>query len=181
MSAAFDTDLDLAAPPARRPGTGVRFLLFVLAAAGSAAVLTIGFPRGAPDRLAALAIAFGLMLTAVVRPDPAVRSFCYLFPVVGALPLLIGAVDPFAWPLLLFGALASGWTFRFLYDFKTSPDPSRLDGPLRALAAVWVLGTLLAVVMFSRAKGLNTPENRREVRQRVSAGGRSMLQRAVAH
>jgi hypothetical protein len=44
-----------------------------------------------------------------------------------------------------------------------------------------VLGTLLAVVMFSRAKGLNTPENRREVRQRVSAGGRSMLQRAVAH
>ncbi len=44
-----------------------------------------------------------------------------------------------------------------------------------------VLGTLLAVVMFSRAKGLNTPENRREVRQRVSAGGRSMLQRAAAH
>jgi MFS family permease len=44
-----------------------------------------------------------------------------------------------------------------------------------------VLGTLLAVVMFSRAKGLNTPENRREVRQRVSAGGRSMLQRAMAH
>ncbi|HET6625996.1 MAG TPA: MFS transporter [Nocardioidaceae bacterium] len=47
--------------------------------------------------------------------------------------------------------------------------------------AITVLGTLLAVVIFSRAKGLATPEYRREVRQRVSAGGRSMLQRAMAH
>jgi len=145
MSAAFESDLDLASPPARLPGTGVRFLLFLLAAGGSAVVLTIGFPRGAPDRLAALAIAFVLMLTAVFRPGRAVRDFCGLFPVVCALPLVLGATDPFAWPLLLFGALATGWTFRFLYDFKTSPDPSWLDGPLRALAAVWALGTLLSI------------------------------------
>jgi MFS family permease len=47
--------------------------------------------------------------------------------------------------------------------------------------ALTVLGTLLAVLLFSRSQGLITPENRREVRQRVSASGRSMLQRAVAH
>ncbi|HVE65761.1 MAG TPA: O-antigen ligase family protein, partial [Thermoanaerobaculia bacterium] len=146
VSAAFDTDLDLATPPARRPGTGVRFLLFLLAAVGSAAVLMIGFPRGAPDRLAALAVGLAIALTAVVRPGRGVRDFCLLFPVVGVLPRILGAADPFAWPLLVFGALATGWTFRFLYDFKTSADPSRLDGPLRALAAVWALGTLLAIV-----------------------------------
>jgi MFS family permease len=47
--------------------------------------------------------------------------------------------------------------------------------------ALTILGTLLAVLLFSRAQGLITPANRREVRQRVSASGRSMLQRAVAH
>jgi MFS family permease len=46
--------------------------------------------------------------------------------------------------------------------------------------ALTILGTLLAVLLFSRAQGLITPANRREVRQRVSASGRSM-QRAVAH
>jgi len=47
--------------------------------------------------------------------------------------------------------------------------------------ALTVLGTLLAVLLFSRSQGLITPENRREVRQRVSASGRYLLQRAVAH
>jgi MFS family permease len=47
--------------------------------------------------------------------------------------------------------------------------------------ALTILGTLLAVLLFSRAQGLISPANRREVRQRVSASGRSMLQRAVAH
>jgi MFS family permease len=47
--------------------------------------------------------------------------------------------------------------------------------------ALTVLGTLLAVLLFSRSQGLITPESRREVRQRVSASGRNLLQRAVAH
>lgn len=146
MSARAEAEVDSASPPARRPGTGVRFLLFLAAAAGSAAVLAIGFPRGAPDRLAALVLALVLALTAVTRADRAVRDFCFLFPLAGFFPRLLGAADSFAWPLLLFGALAVGWTFRFLYDFKTSPDPSRLDGPLRALAALWALGTLLSIL-----------------------------------
>lgn len=146
MSARAEADPDLAAPPVRRPGTGTRFLLFLLAAAGSAVVLAIGFPRGAPDRLAALVVALALALTAVVRPARAVRDFCLLFPVAGLVPRLLGASDPFAWPLVLFGALATGWTFRFLYDFESAPDPSRLESPLRALSAVWTLGTLLSIV-----------------------------------
>ena len=146
MSRAAEADLDPSAPPARRPGTAVRFLLFLASAGGSAVVLAIGFPRGAPDRLAALAVALVLALTAVARPGRAVRDFCFVFPVASFFPRLLGAGDSFAWPILLFGALATGWTFRFLYDFKTSPDPSQLDGPLRALAAVWTLGTVLALV-----------------------------------
>ena len=146
MSRAAEADLDPSAPPARRPGTAVRFLLFLASTGGSAVVLAIGFPRGAPDRLAALAVALVLALTAVARPGRAVRDFCFVFPVASFLPRLLGAGDSFAWPILLFGAVATGWTFRFLYDFKTSPDPSPLDGPLRALAAVWTLGTVLALV-----------------------------------
>ena len=146
MSARAEAEVDFPAPPARRPGTGVRFLLFLAAAAGSVLVLAIGFPRGAPDRLAALAVGLFLALTAVLRPERAVPWFCLAFPVAGLVPRLLNAADPFAWPLLLFGALAVGWTFRFLYDFKTSPDPSPLDGPLRALSAVWVLATVLSVV-----------------------------------
>lgn len=146
MSARAVPDLDPASPPARRPGTATRFLLFLLAVAGSAVVLAIGFPRGAPERLAALAVALVLALTAVLRPGRGVRDFCVLFPIAGLLPRLLGASDAFAWPLVLFGALATGWTFRFLYDFESVPDSSRLDGPLRALGAVWALGTLLAIV-----------------------------------
>jgi O-antigen ligase len=149
VSVAFETDVDPTVPPARHPGTAVRFLLFLLAVGGSAVALGIGFPRGAPDRLAALVVALVLALTAVARPGRAVRDFCFLFPVAGVLPRLLGASDPFAWPLVLFGALATGWTFRFLYDFESVPEPSRLDGPLRVLAAVWAIGTVLSI---ARAK-----------------------------
>ena len=47
--------------------------------------------------------------------------------------------------------------------------------------AMTILGTLLAVALFSRRQGLNTPETRREARERVTLAGRSMLQRATAH
>jgi MFS family permease len=44
-----------------------------------------------------------------------------------------------------------------------------------------VLGTLLAVLVFSRSQGLITRESRRDVAAKVSAAGRNVLTRAVAH
>jgi len=146
VSALAEPDFDLATPPARRPGTATRFLLFLAALAGSAVVLTVGFPPGARDRLPVLLLSLALALDAVFRPSRAVRDFCYAFPVAGLLASIFGSADPVAWPVLLFGGLAVGWTFRFLYDFETPPDPSRLDVPLRALVAVWTLATILALV-----------------------------------
>ncbi len=146
QSASAEADLDLAAPPARRPGTGTRFLLFLLAAGGSAVVLTVGFPPGAPDRLPALLVAFALALDAVYRPSRAVRDFCYGFPIAGLIAAIFGSTDPVAWSVLAFGGLATGWTFRFLYDFESAPDASRLDGPLRALVGLWTFATVLALI-----------------------------------
>jgi O-antigen ligase len=151
LSALARADLDAEAPPARRPGTAARLLLFLLAAGGSAAVLAVGFPRGAPDRLPVLLLALALALFAVARPERALRDFCFLFPLTGALARAFGATDPAAWPVLLFGGLALGWTFRFLYDFESAPDPSTADPSLRALAAVWALATVVAI---ARAKTL---------------------------
>ena len=51
-----------------------------------------------------------------------------------------------AWPVLLFAGFAAGWTFRFLYDFESAPDPSRADRVLRCLTAVWVLAALLSIM-----------------------------------
>jgi O-antigen ligase len=149
LSAVAQPDLDPEAPPARRPGTAVRLFLFLLAAGGSAAVLAVGFPRGAPDRLPVLLLALALALRAAVRPEGALRDFCFLFPLAGLLARAFGATDPVAWPVLLFGGLALGWTFRFLYDFESVPDPSTADAPLRALVAVWALATVVAI---ARAK-----------------------------
>ncbi|HSE62925.1 MAG TPA: hypothetical protein VLG15_04870, partial [Thermoanaerobaculia bacterium] len=123
MSALAEPDFDLATPPARRPGTATRFLLFLAAVAGSAVVLTVGFPPGARDRLPVLLLSLALALDAVFRPSRAVRDFCFAFPVAGLLASIFGSADPVAWPVLLFGGLAVGWTFRFLYDFETPPDP----------------------------------------------------------
>jgi len=44
-----------------------------------------------------------------------------------------------------------------------------------------ILGTLLAVLIFSRSQGLITLEKQREARSRLSAAGRSVLHRATAH
>ena len=145
MSAVAEAESDLLAPRAPRPVTPVRLVLFALAVTGSAAVLAVGFPRGAPDRLPILLIALALALDAVVRPTAAIRDFCFAFPVAGFFAGLFGATDPVAWPVLLFGGLAAGWTFRFLYDFESVPDPSRLDSPLRALVTLWILAAGVAV------------------------------------
>lgn len=146
MSALAEPDSDLETPPARKPGTPARFLLFLAAVAGSAVVLTVGFAPGARDRLPVLLLALALALDAVFRPSRAVRDFCYAFPIAALSASIFGSADALAWPVLLFGGLAVGWTFRFLYDFETLPDLSRLDGPLRALTAVWTLATILALI-----------------------------------
>ena len=74
MSAVAEAESDLPAPRAPRPVTPVRLVLFALAVTGSAVVLAVGFPRGAPDRLPILLIALALALDAVVRPTAAIRA-----------------------------------------------------------------------------------------------------------
>jgi O-antigen ligase len=145
VSAVLEADLDVLAPAAPRPATSVRLLLLLLAVTGSAVVLAVGFPRGAADRLPVLLLSLALALDAVIRPTAAIRDFCFAFPVAGFFASLFGATDPVAWPVLLFGGLAVGWTFRFLYDFESLPDTSRLDSPLRSLVAIWTLGAVVAV------------------------------------
>jgi O-antigen ligase len=151
MSAVALAEPDSASPPARRPGTPTRFLLFLCAAAGSAIVLSVGFPAGAGDRLPVLLLSLALALDAVFRPSRAVRDFSYAFPAAGLAASIFGSANPAAWPVLLFGGLAVGWTFRFLYDFESQPDPSRLDPPARGLVLLW---TLAAVLALARARTL---------------------------
>jgi O-antigen ligase len=146
VSATLEAEFEAVAPPARRPGTPARFLLFLAAAAGSAVVLTVGFPPGARDRLPVLLLSLALALDAVFRPSRALRDFCFAFPVAGLLASIFGSTNPVAWPVELFGGLAVGWTFRFLYDFESVPDPSRLDRPLKALVGLWTLAAILALV-----------------------------------
>src|SRR5262245_44807609 len=130
---------------ARRPATGVRVLLFLATLAGSWILLFLGFPAGAPDRLPVLVIAVGLALATAGWPEQGIVVFCFLFPCAGLLVRLFGGTDPSSWPALLLGGLATGWTFRFIYDFESRPEPSSVDGPLRALLAVWCAATVLAV------------------------------------
>jgi O-antigen ligase len=145
VSAVLEADPDVVVPTAPRPATSVRLLLFSLAVTGSAVVLAVGFPRAAVDRLPVLLLSLALALDAVIRPTAAIRDFCFAFPVAGFFASLFGSTDAIAWPVLLFGGLAVGWTFRFLYDFESLPDPSRLDSPLRSLVLVWVLGAVVAI------------------------------------
>ena len=145
MSAVLEAEGNLLAPRAPRPATPVRLLLFALALTGCAVVLGVGFPRGAPDRLPVLLIALALALDAVVRPTAAIRDFCFAFPVAGFLAGLSGATDPVAWPVLLFGGLAAGWTFRFLYDFESVPTPRV---PRASQSAARFIRSGLAVLMI---------------------------------
>lgn len=129
----------------RTPGTGVRILLVLLAVSGGAALLFLGFPAGAPDRLPVLVVALVLALVSAGRSDRGATAFAFLFPCAGLLARFFGGSDPIAWPVLLFAGLTAGWTFRFIYDFESAPEPSPVDGPLAALSAVWVLATALAL------------------------------------
>ena len=130
---------------ARRPGGVVRLLLLALVAAGFLAVFAVGFPPGARDRLPVLVLALGLALVTAYSPGRGLLAFCFLFPLAGLGDRIFGGADAIAWPVLLFGGFAAGWTFRFLYDFENRPDPSRVDPALRAIAAVWTLAALLAI------------------------------------
>lgn len=133
-------------PLARRPGGIARLLLLVAAAAGFFGVFSIGFPPGSRDRLPILVAALGLALVAAWNRERALAAFAFLFPLAGLGDRLLGGADAIAWPVLLFAGLAGGWTFRFLYDFESAPDPSRADRSLRALLGVWALAAALAVV-----------------------------------
>ncbi|HEY6147310.1 MAG TPA: O-antigen ligase family protein, partial [Thermoanaerobaculia bacterium] len=93
-----------------------------------------------------LLISVALALFTAARPARGVVLFSFLFPWAGLLARLCGGQDPFTWPGLLLCGLAVGWTFRFIYDFESRPEPSRADPALRALLAVWTLGAILACV-----------------------------------
>jgi O-antigen ligase len=132
--------------PSLRPAGGVRILLLAFCVAGFFEVLAVGLPPAARGRLPLLLAGVGMALLSAWNPARGLLAFSLLFPVAGIGDRIFGGVDAIAWPLLLFAGFASGWTFRFLYDFESRPDPSAANGALRSLAVVWALGTLLAVV-----------------------------------
>jgi len=129
----------------RSPSTPARVLLFFIAVLGSWVLLMTGFPPGVSDRLPVLLIALALALVGARRPKLAICAFAFLFPCAGLLVRLFGGTDPSTWPALLFGGLAVGWTFRFIYDFESRPEPSTIDPWLKALIAVWTLSAILAL------------------------------------
>ena len=131
--------------PARRPGGAPRLAALVATAFGFIAVFTLGFPPAARDRLPILLLALMLGLISAWNPARGLVAFSFLFPLSGLGDRAFGGADAIAWPVLLFAGFAAGWTFRFLYDFENQPDPSRLDGALRALSAVWVVATIAAI------------------------------------
>lgn len=130
----------------RAPGTPARVFLFLAALFGYALALSIAFPPGAPDRLPVLVLSILLALATAQRWERGVRLFGLLFPCAGLIARLSGGSDPAGWPILLFAGLAAGWTFRFIYDFETRPDPAGPDPALKALLALWAISALLAVV-----------------------------------
>ena len=132
-----------------RAGSGTGSSSSFCRSADRGSLFAVGFPPAAPDRLPVLVIAVALALAAAWSPARAIVAFAFLFPCAGLLARLSGGTDPVAWPVLLFGGLAAGWTFRFLYDFDSMPEPSPLDRPLRALLLLWTLATVLAVARAS--------------------------------
>jgi O-antigen ligase len=132
--------------PSLRPAGGVRILLLGATLAGFFEILSVGLPPAARGRLPLLLLGVGLALLSAWKPERGLPVFSFLFPLAGIGDRIFGGVDAIAWPLLLFAGFAAGWTFRFLYDFESRPDPSPVDGVLRSVAAIWVLGTMLAIV-----------------------------------
>jgi len=130
--------------PARRPGGLARLLFLFAVGIGYFAVFEVGFPPASRGRLPVLVLSLALALIAAWNPTRGLIVFAALFPVAGLGDRLLGGTDAFAWPVLLFGGFAAGWTFRFLYDFENSPDPTRVDGSLRALWALWAVAAVYA-------------------------------------
>jgi O-antigen ligase len=130
----------------RRPGGLARLLALLATAVGFFAVFSIGFPPASRERLPVLALAGLLALVAAWDRAAGLAVFAVLVPLAGLGGRLAGGVDAIAWPILLFLGVAAGWTFRFLYDFESAPDPSRADRVLRALVALWSMAAALAVV-----------------------------------
>jgi len=131
-------------PPPRRPGGLARLLALLTVGAGFFWVFEVGFAPGARGRLPVLVLALALALVAASNPTRGLVAFSAVFPLAGVLDRVFGGADAVAWPILLFAGFAAGWTFRFLYDFENVPDPTRVDGPLRALAALWIVAALFA-------------------------------------
>jgi len=136
----------VSAPAARRPGLLFRLACLGAAAAAYAAIFSIGFPPGARDRLPVLLISGALALAAAWDRRAGLVAFSFVMPFSSLGDRLLGGVDALAWPLLLFLALAGGWTFRFLYDFESRPDPSRADGVVRLMLGLWTLSAGVAIV-----------------------------------
>ena len=132
--------------PARRPGGLARLAGLVAAAAGYLEIFAIGFPPASRERLPVLALSAAVALATAWNPGRGLAIFAFLAPAAALGGRLAGGADPFAWPLLLFLAMAAGWAFRFLYDFESLPDPSRADASLRALVALWTMSAALAVL-----------------------------------
>lgn len=130
----------------RRPGGVFRLACLVAAAAAYAAVFSIGFPPASRDRLPVLALSGILALVAAWDRRTGLIAFAFLLPFGSLGDRLAGGADALAWPVLLLLGLAAGWTFRFLYDFETRPDPSRADGVVRLLLGLWALSAGLALV-----------------------------------
>ncbi len=137
--------------PPRRPGGAARLLLLASAGAGFFAVFSVGFPPASRDRLPVFVASLGLALLSAWSPNRGLVAFAFLFPLAGAADRALGGADAVAWPILLFAGFAGGWAFRFLYDFENVPDPSRIDGALRAVLGIWLAAALLA---FVRARTL---------------------------
>jgi O-antigen ligase len=136
----------VSATTARRPGLLFRLACLAAAAAAYAVIFSIGFPPGARDRLPVLLLSGALALLAAWNRRTGLVAFSFVMPFASLGDRLVGGVDALAWPLLLFLALASGWTFRFLYDFESRPDPSRADGVMRLMLGLWTLSAGLAIV-----------------------------------
>ena len=174
-------------------GASAYGLLGTTMAVGSLAGALLAARRGRPrHRLVILsALAFGLS-EIVAGLLPSYLSFAIWTPVIGLTALTMITAANATIQLSVSPALRGRVMALYMMIFLGGTP---LGAPIvgwvgETFGARWtliggggltVLGTLLAVVVFSRSQGLITPQNRREARGRVSAAGRNVLHRAMAH
>ena len=114
--------------PARRPGRRRRASCSSSrSAAGFFAVFAVGFPPARARPASGPAPRARPRAAAACSPTAGWSVFAFSFRWPAWATELFGGADAVAWPVLLFGGFAAGWTFRFLYDFESRPDPSRAD------------------------------------------------------